>query len=273
MKNASACLSMKSPEKIGEGGKAVNQRKVLSLEDRIPKIKEHRKRKANRRLIFLISLFFLLIMLVIYFQSPLSHVNEITVQGNESVPDQLIIDKSGLKKGANIWKLDKKKVIQKLENHEEVKHAKVKIGFPNTVKLQIQEYETIAYVSTGTDFHPILENGLIVKNSLEGAVPVNAPILSNFNEDEILENMARELKELPPEIVNIISEVHYTPKNTDKYHITLFMNDGFEVSATILTFSEKMVHYPSIVSQLDPKVKGVIDMEVGSFFKAYETKE
>ena len=81
------------------------------------------------------------------------------------------------------------------------------------------------------------------------------------------------MKELPPEIVNIISEVHYTPKNTDKYHITLFMNDGFEVSATILTFSEKMVHYPSIVSQLDPKVKGVIDMEVGSFFKAYETKE
>lgn len=250
----------------------MDQKKVLSLEDRIPKIKEHRKRKANRRLIFLISLFFLLILLVIYFQSPLSHVSEIKVKGNESVPDQTIIKRSSLKSGDNIWKLDKKKAVQKLEDHQEVKHAKVKIAFPNTVYLEIQEYKTIAYVSTGTEFHPILENGLIVESRPKGGVPVNAPILSNFKEDAILENMAKELKALKPEIVNVISEIHYTPKKTDKYHISLFMNDGFEVSATILTFSEKMVHYPSIVSQLDPKVKGVIDMEVGSFFKAYETK-
>lgn len=251
----------------------VDKRNVLSLEDRIPKIKEHRKRKANRRLIFLISLFFLLIILVIYFQSPLSQIKEIKVQGNESVPDQVIVERSGLKKGTNIWKLDKKVAVEKLENHQEVKHAKVKLGFPNTIYLQIQEYDTIAYVSTGTEFHSILENGLIVENSPEGGVPVSAPILSNFNEDGILEDMAKELKELPPEIVNVISEIHYTPKKTDKYHITLYMNDGFEVTATILTFSDKMVHYPSFVSQLDPKVKGTIDLEVGSFFKAYETKD
>ncbi|MBD8003940.1 FtsQ-type POTRA domain-containing protein [Bacillus sp. Sa1BUA2] len=251
----------------------MDQKKVLSLEDRIPKIKEHRKRKANRRLIFLISLFFLLILLVIYFQSPLSNVSEIKVKGNESVPDQTIIKRSGLKSGDNIWNLDKKKAVQQLEDHQEVKHAKVKISFPNTVYLEIQEYKTIAYVLTGTEFHPILENGMIVGSNPKGGVPVNAPILSNFKEDAILENMAKELKALKPEIVNVISEIHYTPKKTDKYHITLFMNDGFEVSATILTFSEKMVHYPSIVSQLNPNVKGVIDMEVGSFFKAYETKE
>lgn len=251
----------------------VDKRKVLSLEDRIPKIKEHRKRKANRRLIFLISLFFLLIMLVLYFQSPLSHVKEIRVQGNQSVPDQTIIERSGLKTGDNVWKLDKKEAVRKLEDHQEVKNAIVKIGFPNTIFLQIEEYDTIAYVSTGTEFQPILENGVIVENNPEGGVPVNAPLLSNFEENEVLEDMAMELKELPPEIVNVISEIHLTPKKTDKYHITLYMNDGFEVSASILTFSEKMVHYPSFVSQLDSKVKGVIDLEVGSFFKAYETKE
>ncbi|VEF48488.1 cell division protein FtsQ [Bacillus freudenreichii] len=247
--------------------------KVLSLEDRIPKIKEHRRRKANRRLIFLISLFFLLIMLVIYFQSPLSHINEIKVEGNESVPDKIIIKNSGLKKGNNIWKLDKKEAVKNIEDLQEIKNAKIKLGFPNTVYLQVKEFKTIAYVSTGTEFHPILENGLIVVNNREGGVPVSAPILSSFKEDGVLEHMAKELKELPPEIINVISEIYYTPKKTDKYHITLFMNDGFEVSATILSFSEKMVHYPSFVSQLDPKIKGVIDLEVGSFFKAYETKD
>ena len=46
------------------------------------------------------------------------------------------------------------------------------------------------------------------------------------------------------------------PKETDDYRISLFMNDGFEVSATLRSFSEKMIHYPSIISQLDPKHKG-----------------
>jgi cell division protein FtsQ len=50
------------------------------------------------------------------------------------------------------------------------------------------------------------------------------------------------------------------------------MNDGFEVRATLRTFSDKMVHYPSIISQLDPNKKGIIDLEVGSFFKAYESE-
>ena len=52
----------------------------------------------------------------------------------------------------------------------------------------------------------------------------------------------------------------------------LYMNDGNEVSATIRTFAEKMVHYPAIVSQLEPYQRGVINLEVGSYFKAFEPK-
>ena len=64
------------------------------------------------------------------------------------------------------------------------------------------------------------------------------------------------LEQLPNEVLNSISEIHYDPKKTDHYHISLFMNDGNEVSATIRTFAEKMSHYPSIISQLDPNQKG-----------------
>jgi cell division protein FtsQ len=33
-----------------------------------------------------------------------------------------------------------------------------------------------------------------------------------------------------------------------------------------------MMHYPSIISQLDPNKKGIIDLEVGSYFKAFESE-
>ncbi|MFS0643573.1 cell division protein FtsQ/DivIB [Siminovitchia sp. 179-K 8D1 HS] len=245
--------------------------KVLSLEDRIPKIKEHRKRKANRRLIFLLSLFFLLIVCVIYFQSPLSHIQQIKVHGNESVTPEEAIKMSKLKRGLNIWEMDRKQVEKDIKSHPEIKNVTVRLGFPNTVHIHVKEYSKIAFVSTGTQFLPILENGTILADRPKDGIPANAPILAGFEENHILEEMAKQLIELPPEIVNAISEIQYNPQKTDQYHIHLYMNDGFEVSATILTFADKMIHYPSFVSELDPRKKGVIDLEVGSFFKAYES--
>ena len=74
-------------------GEAIMQKgKVLSLEDRIPKIKEHRRRKANRRLILLLSLFFLLIVCVVYFQSPFSQIKRIDVLGNETITEEEVVE-------------------------------------------------------------------------------------------------------------------------------------------------------------------------------------
>ncbi len=254
-----------------KGGIVVKEGKIVSLEDRIPKMKEHRKRKANRRLIILISLFFLLILCVIYFQSPLSHIKQIEVIGNELVTKEMALETSELAVGDHIWRMNRKATIESLQSIPEIKNVQIKWKFPNTVALQLEEYKTIAYISTGTAFYPILENGHTLESKLKDhTVPVSAPILSGFQEKKILKEIAMELEKLPTEILNAISEIHHRPKKTDQYHIHLYMNNGIEVNATILTFSDMMVHYPSYIAQLDPKVKGVIDLEVGSFFKAYE---
>ncbi|MCJ8006181.1 cell division protein FtsQ/DivIB [Lederbergia wuyishanensis] len=244
--------------------------KVLSLEDRIPKIKEHRKRRANRRLIFLLTLFFLLIVCVVYIQSPLSQINKIEVYGNNLVSKNEITKVSSLKKGDNIWKVNKGQASKKIMELPEVKKAGVRLEFPNNIVIDIKEYSPIALIVSDKEFLPVLENGTILKNS---TMLADAPLLINFKKGPFLDELAAQLKDIPSEILNAVSEIHYEPKETDKYHIYIFMNDGFEISATITTLSTKMIHYPSIVSQLDPKVKGVINLEVGSFFKAYDLEE
>ncbi|WP_044337476.1 cell division protein FtsQ/DivIB [Rossellomorea aquimaris] len=244
---------------------------VVSLEDRIPKLKQHRKKKANRRLLFLLSLFLLMILSVVYFQSPLSHVKEVVVHGNELVSNETVLQYSGIDSGMNLWSVNKDKTEEQLKKLPEVKNAKVKMSFPNSFEVHIQEYDKKAYLSKGNKFFVILENGEVLNKGTE-SIPVDAPLLRGFEEDKVLVKMVEELGELPKEVQHLISEINLVPKKTDQYHLTLFMNDGFEVSATIRTFSEKMVHYPSIVSQLDPSVKGVIDLEVGSYFRAYETE-
>lgn len=245
--------------------------KIVSLEDRIPKLKQQRRKKANRRLIFLLLLFFSLIVFIVYFQSPLSHVHKIEVLGNSFYSDNELINTAGLSKNTNIWKVKEGSLEDKLKKLPEVKTATVKVNLPNTVSITIKEYKRIAYIKKDKHYFPVNENGKILKNTGENEeIPANAPILIGFSEGNVLNEMIEELGKLPDEVFNSISEIHHTPKETDKYHVTLFMNDGFEVSATVRSFSEKMAHYPSIVSQLDPAKEGVIDMEVGSYFKAYE---
>jgi cell division protein FtsQ len=255
---------------ILNGGKCMDKGKIVALEDRIPKLKEQRRRKANRRLIILLCLFFTLIAVVAYVQSPLSHVKKITIKGNELLSTEEIIKITKISKNTNIWSVKKDTISLTLQKMNVIKQAKVTIKWPNTVMIEIEERNKIAYLESEDSYFPVMENGKVLKDRKVAEIPVNAPILYKFKEGAILKEMVTALDELPVEVLNAISEIHYTPKKTDQYHISLFMNDGFEVSATLRTFSEKMIHYPSIISQLDPSIKGIIDLEVGSYFKAYE---
>jgi cell division protein FtsQ len=183
-----------------------------------------------------------------------------------------LLSQSGLSNNTNIWKVRKGDVASNLERLSEIKKVEVKIHWPNTIIIQVKEHKRIAYLKQDNNYFPIMENGKILKNREAEKLPVNSPVLFEFKEGDALNDMVKELEKLPNEILNSISEIHYSPKKTDQYHISLFMNDGFEVSATLRSFSEKMVHYPSIISQLDPTKKGIIDLEVGSYFKAFETE-
>jgi cell division protein FtsQ len=246
---------------------------IVSIEERIPKLKQMRKKKANRRLIGLLAFFFLLIICVLYFISPLSQIRQIVVKGNKYIQDEKIIELSGIQKKDSMWKVDKEASTKNIKNFPEIKSATVKVSLPNTVQIVVEEYERVAYLVNDSKFYPVLSSGEILPVLKNDDIPVYAPVLIGFAKGEELNQIIEELDKLPEEISNSISEVYFEPKETDKYHIKIYMNDGYEVLASSRTLSEKLVHYPYIVNQLDPNVKGVIDLEVGSYFRAYGVDE
>ena len=246
--------------------------KIVALEDRIPKLKEQRRRKANRRLVLLLLLFFVTIVIIAYTQSPLSRVKSILVKGNEVYSDKEIIRNSSLSNRTNIWNVKQQVIAEKLAKLSEIKKTEITIHWPNTIIITVKEYKRTAYLKQEQYYFPVMENGKVLKDKKTEIIPTNSPILFDFNEGAALNEMIKSLETLPKEIVNSISEIHYTPTKTDPYHISLYMNDGFEVSATLRSFSQKMAHYPSIISQLDMNKKGIIDLEVGSYFKSFDTE-
>jgi cell division protein FtsQ len=66
--------------------------------------------------------------------------------------------------------------------------------------------------------------------------PIDAPLLIGWSTDQELAEMAAELSNLPESLIHRISEIYFTPVLEDPLRITLYMNDGFEVSSTIRHF-------------------------------------
>lgn len=251
----------------------MSKEKVITIEDRIPKLKAERKRKANRRLIFYLSIFFLLIMIFVYFQSPFSKVGQITVKGNHYVPKSEILEVADLSNETSYWNIPKTELEKELVNEiSELSNATITKQLPRSVAIQVTEFMRVAYLKENEAFLPILENGQVLKALPAHQVPVNAPILVNWNKKN-LENIAKELKKLPQSLIQRISEIHFVSKENASYDLILYMNDGFEVRSTIKNFADKIEKYPSIIRQLDPNKKGIIYLTIGSYFREYDQKE
>ncbi|CAD5900966.1 Cell division protein DivIB [Carnobacterium maltaromaticum] len=253
--------------------KKKREKKVVSMEDKLPRLKELRRKKMYRRLCTLIFLFSFAIFLIVYFISPFSRIETISVVGANEVTDQAVIDASRLKSGDSLWSnfFERKKIAQKIENQlEQVKSATLQFDGLNSFKIAVKEYKTVAYLAKDNEYHNILENGKIVKESRKVSIG-NPPIFVDFKEGPALDEMILQYSQLSTNIKNSISEIQFTQSDSDDYLITLNMNDGNQVVASIPSFAEQMAYYPDAVKKTDGQ-KGIINMEVGIFFKAFEEK-
>lgn len=242
--------------------------KIIDIEERIPSLKERRKRRANRKFSIIIVLFAIALLIVLYLQSSLSRIDHIHITGATLHDEVFYEHTSGLLRGEIIWSFSTNKVKEKIEAVAEVKNVEVKRKWLRDVEIVVTEWQTLAYVENEGTYKVLLENGNIFSEEFS-IVESKAPILTNFEDDHIRESLTKQLTKTNDDVYTLISEIIYTGTEENPTTITVYMDDGYEVHAVISTFSEKMVYYSDIISQLDEYEKGVIDLEVGTYFTPY----
>ena len=249
--------------------------KVIKLQDRVPKLKNQKKKNkkpVNQRLILYVSILFLLVLFLIYFRSPLSNIKKISVLGNHYMTDAQVMKESGITYETSYFRVTAHKAEKNLTKRNEIKKVNVKKRFPNKIDIHIEEYVTIGYINKGGKLQPLLENGKTLDVLPNGKLPVAAPIFEPFKEAKMKE-LIEELEKLTPTILRSISEIHYAPKSSNEDHLTLYMNEGYEVSTTIQDFAKRMEAYPLIIKNIEPGRKVLIDLEVGAYFKYLDEEE
>lgn len=243
--------------------------KVIDIADRIPTLREKRRKRSNRKFLILILIFLLTLFLLLYFQSPYSEIDKIKIVGADIVPAEKYLQQSNLSLGESMWGFRQKEIEEKIEKLKWVKNVHVKRKLLTTVIIEVEEYKKVAYVTDNNVFYPLLENGYVLETSREE--PIDAPVFVNFKDEMIREKLLNELGKLDSSILPLISEIHSNGEK-DPYGITLFMNDGYEVRAEVTSLAKKLNYYPSIVAQINQtgsKEKGIIDIEVGTYYRPY----
>ncbi|BBP89122.1 hypothetical protein BsIDN1_27400 [Bacillus safensis] len=144
-------------------GLIMKNEKIVNIEERIPKIKEQRKQKANRRLISFILLFFIMVLIIIYLQTPISKISSLTITGNEHVPTKQLVKLSQIKEGeTEFWNLNKDLTADHIKQNKLIKSVSIKKHFPNKVSIAVKEYANIAYLQKGNLYYELLENGTVL---------------------------------------------------------------------------------------------------------------
>ncbi|MFJ8088667.1 cell division protein FtsQ/DivIB [Lysinibacillus sp. NPDC095746] len=245
--------------------------KVIDIEDRIPTLKKRRKKRTNRKFIVLILLFFTVLAVLLYFQSPYSKINKITVNGARLVEEQYYIKTSTLTTGKSMWGFKVEDVEKILLKDKWVKEAHVKRNWLRGVTIDIKEWKKVAYLAGDGTYYPLLENGKRFEQ-VGDDIPIDAPVFIGITGEKTIKKLVKQLAQLNPEVLALISQVNTNSNETNPNAIKLYMNDGYEVRAVIQTLAEKLNHYPSLVAQIPNLEKGVIDLEVGSYYRPFNTE-
>ncbi|WP_088005771.1 cell division protein FtsQ/DivIB [Indiicoccus explosivorum] len=240
--------------------------KVIDIEERIPKLRDRRKKRTNRKFAGLLVILLILLILLVYNQSPYSKIRSISIEGENLFGEEVYLEASGLTEGESMWSFDPEDVQEKLTELDWVKQAEVERNWLTAVELSVEEFSHVGLLEQESGYQLLLANGYAADLPTEGKT---GPLLTGFKEKKAKERIAGQLAKLDQEVFPLISQVIQTSPEEKPAAVTLYMNDGNEVHVLMGSLAEKVNYYPEIAAQLPEGEKGIIDAEVGIFFQPY----
>lgn len=228
--------------------------------------------KGKFDLLITFAIIYLIIFISAYQISPTQLVNSVSVDGNSIVPDTLILDSSRIHSLDNYQEvMTQRNSIEDVIKSENPMIESVEFRRPNWqgLELQVQEYDFIGYVRQGDGIYPVITNGEIMDASQHiqqiHSVEQSLPELIGFNTTGERIDVAKGLRQIDSSIIDSMNKIYNTSEPNKPNAIEVHMKDGNIVKAITSTFSQKMQHYPQILSQIDGQT-GLINLEVGSYF-------
>lgn len=251
------------------------QNTVRSLEDRIPYMKNQRRKKANRRLSMILLLFAVLIALVVYMQTSVSDVKAVNVNGLSWLTEDYVLAGTDLDTSTKIVQVSPSAIERNIRDVPGVKDVEVDRSWYNLVTIDIVEEKMIAYSRTDSDEVVVLADGSLhpTGSITDPETLKDGPLLREFTDQAELEKIASELEQVDDAMRARMSEIVFTKKDGEPTRYDIYMNDGNTIQTPTFKLSQTISKYAEIYENIPKGQRGIVVMDGGYYFVPYEKTE
>jgi cell division protein FtsQ len=237
---------------------------ILPEEQKVPPLpKPPARPRSNRKLLAFLFVFFVTVLVILFFRSSLSRINEIQIEGTELIPKEVVGQAAALVPGDSFFATSGTTIENRVKGLPMVKAVKVTKHFPGVLHIQVQEYPKVAFQFTADGkTQAILADGAVI-DLPPGDVPLDRPILSGWTDnDPNKKQLCEVLGEIQAAALSDISEIKPDPSESYPDKIKIYTRSQFEVYTTIAYFPDKIDNLPAYIATLKENniSKGVIKM-------------
>jgi cell division septal protein FtsQ len=116
--------------------------------------------------------------------SPRFAVAAVEVRGASRVPVARILAAAGVASGANLWTIDGRAVVARIEGMPEIRRADLVREFPNRLTIVVEERRPFTLVHAGR-LHWMDEDGRVLGEEVRAVTP-EVPVISGLSEEELI---------------------------------------------------------------------------------------
>ena len=228
------------------------------------------KRKKRRELIFIVTLFLIVIAVFSLLFSNYLKLKTIEVEGNSQITKEEILEAGNINNNLRTWSIKDEEIQKNIQSRFEIfKSVSVQSKLPSTIKVKVEEYNFIAQnKKEDGSIEIIMENGMPYSGKIRNNY--NLPILENFKDDSNkLDEIYRNLNNLKEEVRLQISEII----NDDGDNITIYMKDGQKVKALRSSFSDKLNYYDEISKYIEDKNNTTLNLINGAYLETPKSEK
>ena len=218
-----------------------------------------KKRKLKIGRIILCVLVLLVIGLSFHYIRKLP-IKNIYIIGNEIVPENELLELSGIKEYPSFIDISKKSIINNIKKNNYIKEVKVEKKIWGKIYIYIEEKKVLCIYNDKL----LLEDSLLVENKYN--IYGYPTLISDIN--SILDKFVNKFNKVNNKTLYEISEIEYVPNDVDQERFSLMMNDGNLVYITLDRIT-KINKYNGIYSSMNGK-KGIIYLDSGDYIEIKE---
>ena len=228
------------------------------------------KRKKRRELVFIVTLFLIVIAVFTLLFSNYLKLKTIDVEGNNQVTKEEILEAGNINNNLRTWSIKDDEIQKNIQEKFEIfKTVSVESELPSTIKVKVEEYNFIAQnKKEDGSYEIIMENGKTYIGKIRNNY--NLPILENFKDDsDKLEEIYKNLNSLKEEVRLQISEII----NDEGDNVIIYMKDGQKVKALRASFSDKLNYYNQISKYIEDKNNTTLNLINGAYIETPKTEK